>query len=111
MLTSKSMKRLFLLSVAIAGLAGLSIVGGCMSHAPSAGSGSGDEQLASSNEPAEPKAGAQLWSESCSRCHNIRPPQYYSDAQWDLIVHHMRMRANLTGEEARAITKFLQASN
>ena len=32
-------------------------------------------------------------------------------AQWDTIVHHMRIRANLTGPEARAITKFLQASN
>ena len=57
------------------------------------------------------KGGAQLWGENCARCHNYRPPQYYSDAQWDLIVHHMRVRANLTGAEAREITKFLQASN
>jgi hypothetical protein len=57
------------------------------------------------------KGGAELWAETCSRCHNIRPPEYYSDAQWDLIVHHMRIRANLTGAEAREIVKFLQASN
>jgi len=62
---------------------------------------------------AEPgkKAGSELWAENCTRCHNARPPQYYSDPQWDVIVHHMRLRANLTGEEARAIAEFLRASN
>ena len=57
------------------------------------------------------KGGAQLWSENCSRCHNLRPPQSYSDAQWQAVVHHMRLRANLTGEEARSVTTFLQASH
>jgi hypothetical protein len=57
------------------------------------------------------KGGAQLWSENCSRCHNLRPPQSYSNAQWQAVVHHMRLRANLTGEEARSITAFLQASS
>lgn len=57
------------------------------------------------------KGGAQLWAENCSRCHNIRPPQSYSDSQWQAITHHMRLRANLTGQEARAITEFLQSSD
>jgi hypothetical protein len=57
------------------------------------------------------KTGVQLWSENCSRCHNMRPPNEYNDAQWAVIVHHMRLRANLTGVEAREITKFLQASH
>ena len=57
------------------------------------------------------KAGAELWAENCSRCHNIRPPESFSDAQWQMIVHHMRLRANLTGEETRKITEFLQASH
>jgi hypothetical protein len=57
------------------------------------------------------KGGAELWAENCTRCHNARPPEYYSDAQWDLIVHHMRLRANLTGAEARSIAEFLKASN
>ena len=57
------------------------------------------------------KGGAQLWSENCTRCHNARPPDYYSDAQWQVLVHHMRLRANLEGAEARTIVQFLQASN
>jgi hypothetical protein len=35
----------------------------------------------------------------------------YSDAQWDVIVHHMRLRANITGQEQRAIVQFLKSSN
>ena len=57
------------------------------------------------------KAGSQLWAENCTRCHNARPPQAYSDGQWSTIVHHMRLRADLTGEEARLVRDFLQASN
>jgi hypothetical protein len=56
-------------------------------------------------------AGARLWAENCSRCHNLRPPQSFSAAQWDVVVHHMRQRANLTGDEARWIAEFLQAAN
>jgi cytochrome c5 len=61
--------------------------------------------------PPPQKSGVQLWSDNCARCHNSRPPNEFSAAQWDAIVHHMQLRANLTGEEARAIVKFLQASN
>src|SRR5690349_6274895 len=45
------------------------------------------------------KSGNQLWSENCIRCHNPRSPTAYSRAQWDVIVHHIRIRANLTAEE------------
>lgn len=55
--------------------------------------------------------GAQLWAENCMRCHNMRSPSSYSDAEWEVAVHHMRVRANLTAEEARTIIEFLKASN
>ena len=54
--------------------------------------------------------GEELWSNNCLRCHNIRPPTMYSDAQWDVIVHHMRIRANITGQEQRAIVEFLKSA-
>jgi len=57
------------------------------------------------------KSGNQLWSENCMRCHNARSPAAYSRAQWDVIVHHMRIRANLTGDEARKIAEFLRAAD
>jgi hypothetical protein len=55
-------------------------------------------------------SGEELWSNNCLRCHNIRPPAMYSDAQWDVIVHHMRLRANITGQEQRAIVEFLKSA-
>jgi hypothetical protein len=61
--------------------------------------------------PPPDTSGAELWAANCNRCHNAQPPQRFSSAQWSTIVHHMRLRADLTGEEARKITEFLQASN
>lgn len=55
-------------------------------------------------------SGEELWSNNCLRCHNIRPPTMYGNAQWDVIVHHMRLRANITGQEQRAIVEFLKSS-
>ena len=55
-------------------------------------------------------SGEELWTMNCQRCHNIRPATMYSNAQWDVIVHHMRVRANITGEEQRAIVEFLKSS-
>ena len=55
-------------------------------------------------------SGEELWSNNCMRCHNLRPPTMYSNAQWDVIVHHMRLRANITGQEQRAIVEFLKSA-
>ena len=57
------------------------------------------------------KGGAQLWSENCTRCHYIRPPDAFSAAQWGLLMHHMRSRADLTGQEEREILRFLKAGS
>ena len=56
-------------------------------------------------------AGAKTWTANCSRCHNMRDPQEFQDQYWRVIVSHMRVRAGLTGQEARDILAFLQASN
>jgi len=55
--------------------------------------------------------GVQLWADNCARCHNMRPPESYSDAQWDVAVMHMRVRANLTAEDANAIVQYLKSAN
>lgn len=57
------------------------------------------------------KGGAQLWTENCIRCHNIRSPSTYSDAEWEVAMHHMRIRANLTAEEHKKILEFLKSAN
>ena len=55
--------------------------------------------------------GARLWAQNCIRCHNIRTPASLSDRQWQIVMHHMRVRANLTGEQHESILRFLQAAN
>jgi len=55
------------------------------------------------------KSGAQLWAENCNRCHNIRSPSNYSPAQWEVVMAHMRVRANLTPEEHKKILEFLKS--
>ena len=55
--------------------------------------------------------GAKTWSETCARCHNMRDPKDLRDDQWVTTVFHMRVRAGLTGQQARDILTFLQESN
>jgi len=55
--------------------------------------------------------GARLWQETCARCHNYRRPGSRTDSQWRVIIHHMRVRANIPGSDAREILRFLQAAN
>jgi cytochrome c5 len=54
--------------------------------------------------------GSKLWAETCQSCHNRPKPASYSNAQWDVIIHHMRVRANLTGPEARSVLEFIKDS-
>lgn len=55
--------------------------------------------------------GAKYWSGQCQRCHNLRDPGEFTDDIWDVSVNHMRIRANLPADQARAIKAFLKASN
>ena len=55
------------------------------------------------------KSGAELWAENCMLCHNLRSPNTVSAEQWGIVVEHMRVEANLTGDDARKILEFLQS--
>lgn len=55
--------------------------------------------------------GAQKWANTCARCHGIRDARELDDAQWQVVVAHMRARAGLTATDAQDILRFLQQSN
>lgn len=55
--------------------------------------------------------GARVYAANCGRCHNARSSTERNDAEWALIVAHMRARANFTRAEARAVLAYLQATN
>jgi hypothetical protein len=69
-------------------------------------------QLASAGEPEAPaaKGRAQLWAENCPRCHNARPATFYTLREWEVVMHHMRVRCPLTAEEHKKIMEFFKAS-
>lgn len=66
---------------------------------------------ARADDDADAPDGAALWSRHCGQCHNKRSPEKFSDSQWEVVVQHMRVRANLTGKEAAAILDFLKSAN
>ncbi len=79
---------------------------GCSTDQPAGG-------VAAANPAAESggKSGAELWAENCIRCHNIRSPSSYSPTQWEVIMMHMRVRANLTPDEHKKILEFLKSGS
>ncbi len=85
------MKRCIVYIVAIVFIGALLIVSGCANNVE--------------------RGKAQVWADTCGRCHNIRSASFYSNAQWDVAMLHMRVRANLTAKEYKDILEYLKASN
>ena len=63
------------------------------------------------HDPAKHQTGAELWAENCMRCHELRSPAQYKPGEWAVIIDYMRLKAGLTGEQARKIEKFLKESS
>jgi hypothetical protein len=89
---------------------GLTLANGCASQDSGKGSATPGATPASGHFAHVAKTGGQIWAENCSRCHNPRPATQYSPQQWDIIDTHMRLRANLNGEEQRAVVRFMSGT-
>ena len=53
-------------------------------------------------------SGADLYAMHCNRCHPERYATERTASQWKTIMTHMRIRANIPAEQAKAIMKYLQ---
>ena len=95
----------------LGGAALLSITGLYLAGCTSTPTEHDGQKAATGSAMSAGKGGAQLWAESCVRCHNVRSPSIYSDAEWDVAMHHMRIRANLSAEESTKILEFLKSAN
>jgi len=111
-------------TLAATGLAGLLgalgltlLVGGCVRSSTSAGDLDASAPTAATADTdaggtvGYERSGAELWADNCNRCHNSRSPTERSDAEWDVIITHMRLQASLTGEEYRKILAFMKTAN
>lgn len=72
---------------------------------------SGTSGQTSAKDAAQFARGAAEWQQVCGSCHNLRSPSELSNAEWEVAMAQMRVRAGLTGQQARDITVFLKASN
>ena len=52
--------------------------------------------------------GAKLWPNYCGNCHNPRGPSDRSPVDWDLIMMHMRARANMPPDATEAVLEYLK---
>jgi cytochrome c553 len=89
------------LALVLSAAVGALIIAGCASTAP----------RSTEREAKSERGGAQLWAATCTQCHYARDPGYFTDAQWEVIMLHMRVRANLTAREHHAILEFLKSAN
>lgn len=55
--------------------------------------------------------GRRLMLTSCTECHGIYYPEEFPPGEWPHLVADMRMRANLSPEEAGEVTAYLQAAS
>ncbi len=98
--------------LSIASTATFLLSSGCSTARPPAptGTAAAKQPLATAGGTAK-ASGAQMWAQNCGHCHNIRTPTFYSDAQWEVVMLHMRVRANLTAEEHKQILAFLKSAH
>ena len=83
------------------------LLAGCATTTPGTTAGAASPQ----KNIATGQSGTQLWALNCGHCHNIRSPSSYSDAPWDVVMLHMRVRANLTTEDHKQILAFLKSAH
>lgn len=90
-------------------LAGITTLVACGAHRPQAGGLANAISNATAIKGAEVTSfgSAELWDMNCARCHNLRSRAEYSPAQWAVVVNHMRIVADLPGEDYRALLEYL----
>ena len=95
----------------LAATLGAIVVVGCTTQPRPATSSGNPAAPATQASTAPQKGRAQIWAESCARCHTMRGPDWYSDGEWEVAMQHMRIRGYLIGQEHKAIEEFLKAGN
>ncbi len=77
---------------------------------PTIGVRADDAKPPAQQKEATPKklTGAELYAIHCTRCHLERSPAEFDPAQWQTLLTHMQVRANLPAKQAREILKYLQ---
>lgn len=54
--------------------------------------------------------GKTVWKNHCDRCHDLRPPEDHTRAQWNPILKKMIGKADLNMEDGTAIYAWIMAN-
>jgi hypothetical protein len=84
------------------------VSGGCSSTAPARTASAPNGESVAQRDTG--RGGAELWAQRCSQCHFARDASYFSPAQWEVVMFHMRVRANLTAQEHHEILEFIKSN-
>lgn len=79
--------------------------------ADEAAAGKSDQNTEAAEDSKPVLDGAKVFGWYCGACHSERYPRERTDAEWEVIVTHMRVRSNLTGEQADAVLHYLKENN
>ncbi|MBI3245490.1 MAG: hypothetical protein HYZ50_03150 [Deltaproteobacteria bacterium] len=53
--------------------------------------------------------GNEEWGQYCANCHYAIPPSDRAPHEWDTIMQHMRVEANMPADSAQALLEYLRA--
>lgn len=88
------------------------VVLGCLSIATAAAVGHAnnssqprDEKAAQKTQDDVSKRGQKVFEQNCYRCHQV--PEGFSPSISGTVAKHMRVRANLSDDDYKALVKFL----
>jgi mono/diheme cytochrome c family protein len=84
------------------------LLGACLSGLDLTSAHAAPEKKTDPKPATKRLTGAELYAINCSRCHPERYPTEFNTAQWQTIMLHMRVRANLPAAQAKEILKFLK---
>ncbi|MBS1806334.1 MAG: hypothetical protein JST28_23570 [Acidobacteria bacterium] len=62
-------------------------------------------RLSRSSHPASPDRGQRVFQQNCARCHSA--PESFAPSAAGAVARHMRVRANLSEADFRALLHFL----
>ncbi len=112
------LKRRWLTAATLAAVAGALALLFTASVPAQDGAASTDKKASQPDAKPAPKAkkkaakktlsGSELYAINCGRCHPERYPTEFTSNQWQTLLTHMRVRANLPAKQARVILKYLQ---
>ena len=95
----------FVPTLFVAGALACAALSGSAEHQAGQSAARHDSQAGSQATDQLAEEGQRVFQQNCSRCHNA--PESFPPSITGTILHHMRVRANLSRHQEQALLEFL----